>query len=176
MTIDQAAIVRPLGERTPQIDDGAFVAAGAVVVGDVVLAAGASVWYNSVLRAEKARITIGEHSNLQDQVACHVDEGFALTIGTGVSVGHGAVLHGCTLEDNVLIGMGARVLNGAVIGSGSMVAAGAVVLEGAIVPPKSLMAGVPAQVRRRLTDDEVTNIRRNAERYLEHADLHRAPR
>ena len=150
------------------------MAAGAILVGQVTLDDHSSVWYNSVLRAEAAPITIGAGSNLQDNVSCHVDRGFPLTLGTGVSVGHGAVLHGCTIENDVLIGMAATVMNGAVIGSGSLVAAGAVVLEGMIVPPGSLVAGVPAKVRRELTDDEITGIRRNAENYLGHVALHSA--
>jgi carbonic anhydrase/acetyltransferase-like protein (isoleucine patch superfamily) len=146
---------------------------GAVIVGNVTLADRASVWYNSVLRAELEPITIGAGSNLQDNVSCHVDTDFPLTLGAGVSVGHGAVLHGCTIEDNVLVGMAATILNGAVIGTGSLVAAGAVVLGGTIVPPGSLVAGVPAKVRRPLTDGEIASIRHNAENYLEHTELHR---
>jgi carbonic anhydrase/acetyltransferase-like protein (isoleucine patch superfamily) len=158
----------------PQVAESAFVAPGAVLVGNVTLGDDASVWYNSVLRAEQEPITIGAGSNLQDNVSCHVDRGYPLILGTGVSVGHGAVLHGCTIEDNVLVGMAATVMNGAVIGTGSLVAAGAVVLEGTIVPPGSLVAGVPAKVRRELSDDEIAGIRHNAEAYLGHAALHKA--
>lgn len=175
MTADSAARIITLpNTAAPSIAETAFVAAGAVIVGNVTLADRASVWYNSVLRAELEPITIGAGSNLQDNVSCHVDTDFPLTLGTGVSVGHGAVLHGCTIEDNVLVGMAATVLNGAVIGTGSLVAAGAVVLGGTIVPPGSLVAGVPAKVRRPLTDDEIESIRHNAENYLEHSELHRA--
>lgn len=156
----------------PSVADTAFVAPGAVLVGHVTLAEHASVWYNSVLRAEQEPITIGAGSNLQDNVSCHVDLGFPLIVGRNVSVGHGAVLHGCTIEDDVLIGMASTVMNGAVIGTGSLVAAGAVVLEGTVVPPGSLVAGVPAKVRRELTDDEIAGLRHNAENYLEHAALH----
>ncbi len=108
-------------------------------------------------------------------MVCHVDPGFPLTIGRGVSVGHGAVLHGCTVEDDCLVGMSATLLNGVVIGAGSLVAAGAVVLEGTIVPPGSLVAGVPAKVRRELTEEERSGIRRNAEVYLRHVAEHTAP-
>lgn len=175
MTVDRAAriIVLPTTPR-PSIAETAFVAPGAVIVGNVTLADRSSVWYNTVLRAELEPITIGAGSNLQDNVSCHVDTDFPLSLGTGVSVGHGAVLHGCTIENDVLIGMAATVLNGAVIGTGSLVAAGAVVLGGTIVPPGSLVAGVPAKVRRLLTDDEVASIRANADNYLEHVELHRA--
>jgi carbonic anhydrase/acetyltransferase-like protein (isoleucine patch superfamily) len=174
MTIDAAARLMTLPDRPrPRVAETAFVAAGAVLVGNVSLAEHASVWYNAVLRAEAEPILIGPGSNLQDNVSCHVDAGFPLTVGRDVSVGHGAVLHGCTVEDGALVGMAATVLNGAVIGAGSLVAAGAVVLEGTIVPPGSLVAGVPAKVRRELTAEEIAGIRRNAENYLGHAAMHR---
>lgn len=176
MSADPSArIIRLAGIPSPQIADDAFVAPGAVIVGDVRLAARSSVWYNAVLRAEAEPIVLGEGANLQDNVVCHVDAGYPLVIGSGVSVGHTAVLHGCTVEPDSLIGMGATVLNGAVIGAGSLVAAGAVVLEGTIVPPGSLVAGVPAKVRRELTDDERAGIRRNADAYLRHVAEHSAP-
>lgn len=175
MAIDPSARIIALPNTpAPGIADTAFVASGAVLVGRVTLADRASVWYNSVLRAEAEPITIGEGSNLQDNVSCHVDHGYPLTVGANVSVGHGAVLHGCTIEDDVLIGMASTVMNGAVIGAGSLVAAGAVVLEGTIVPPGSLVAGVPGKVRRELTVDEIAGNRHNAEEYLRHAALHGA--
>ncbi|MDQ1584206.1 MAG: hypothetical protein QOF36_2260 [Microbacteriaceae bacterium] len=164
-----------LGESLePAVDTDAWVAPGAVLAGNVTLHAGASVWYNAVLRAEAEAIVIGARSNLQDNVSCHVDHGFPLTLGAGVSVGHGAVLHGCTIEDDVLVGMSATVLNGAVIGSGSLLAAGTVVLEGAVIPPRSLVAGVPGKVRREITDAELTGIRKNADGYVGHTERHRA--
>ncbi|MFE6965908.1 gamma carbonic anhydrase family protein [Agromyces sp. NPDC057679] len=169
-----ARIIVLAGIPAPVIADSAFVAPGAVIVGDVRLEAGSSVWYNAVLRAEAEPIVLGADSNLQDTVVCHVDAGYPLTVGRGVSVGHGAVLHGCTVEDDCLIGMGATVLNGAVIGEGSLVAAGAVVLEGTVVPPGSLVAGVPAKVRRELSDAERDGIRRNAAAYLAHVEEHAA--
>lgn len=176
MTADPSARILTLaGIPAPVIDERAFVAAGAVIVGDVRLTAGSSVWYNAVLRAEAEPIVMGEDANLQDTVVCHVDAGYPLTIGRGVSVGHGAVLHGCTIEDECLIGMNATVLNGAVIGAGSLVAAGAVVLEGTVVPPGSLVAGVPGKVRRELSDAEREGIRRNASAYLRHVEEHSAP-
>ena len=175
MTSNPDARIIPLKTiAAPVIDPGAWVAPGAVVVGNVHLAAGASVWYNAVLRSDYPEpITIGAGSNLQDNVSCHVDSEFPLTLGSGVSVGHGAVLHGCTIEDDVLIGMSATVLNGAVIGAGSLIAAGTVVLEGTVVPPRSLVAGVPGKVRRGVTDDELEHIRANAAGYLQLTELHR---
>lgn len=175
MSIDPEATVRALaGSTAPDIAPDALVAAGARVVGRVRLAAGSSVWYNAVLRAEAAEILVGARSNIQDNVSCHVDAGFPLTIGRGVSVGHNAVLHGCTIQDDCIVGMSATVMNGAVIGRASLVAGGAVVLEGQVIPPRSLVAGVPAQVRRELTDDEVAGLRANAHHYVETARLHAA--
>ncbi|MFF2053170.1 gamma carbonic anhydrase family protein [Leifsonia sp. NPDC058194] len=156
----------------PQVSPDAFVAAGAVLAGRVRLAAGSSVWYNAVLRAEAEDIVLGERSNIQDNVSCHVDAGFPLTIGTDVSVGHNAVLHGCTVEDGALIGMHATVLNGAVVGAGSLVAAGTVVLEGTIVPPGSLVAGVPGKVRRELSAEERSGLVANSAAYLRLAEAH----
>jgi carbonic anhydrase/acetyltransferase-like protein (isoleucine patch superfamily) len=174
MTVADGARVISLGNgREPTVDNEAWVAPGAVLAGAIALAPGASVWYGTVLRAEHERIEIGARSNLQDNVSCHVDRGFPLTLGSGVSVGHGAVLHGCTIESDVLVGMSATILNGAVVGTGSLIAAGTVILEGAIIPPRSLVAGVPGKVRREITDDELAGIRRNADVYLQHTALHR---
>lgn len=156
----------------PQVHDEAWVAPTATLIGDVELHARSSVFYGSVLRADRDRIVIGERSNLQDGVVVHGDPGHPTIVGVGVSVGHRAVLHGCTVEDDCLIGMSATLLNGVVIGRESLVAAGAVVLEGTVVPPRSLVAGVPAKVRRELTDDELAGIRRNAETYLMLSEAH----
>src|SRR6185312_87350 len=143
MTTDPAASVLSVGGVSPQIDVSAFVAAGARVIGAVRLAEGASVWYNAVLRGDGDTITIGAGSNLQDNVSVHVDKGSPVVIGRDVSVGHNAVVHGCTIGDGSLVGMGAVVLNGARIGAGCLIAGGAVVLEGADIPAGSLVAGVP---------------------------------
>lgn len=151
---------------TPSIPDTAWVAPTATLVGRVTLGSRASVFYGAVLRADVDRITVGDATNLQDNVVVHCDAGVPTRLGDRISVGHGAILHGCTVEDDSLIGMGATVLNGAVIGAGSLVAAGAVVLEGTIVPPGSLVAGVPGKVRRELTAEEQAGIRDNAARYL----------
>jgi carbonic anhydrase/acetyltransferase-like protein (isoleucine patch superfamily) len=151
---------------TPEIDETAWIAPTATIIGRTRLAARSSVFYGAVLRGDTDSISLGEGSNLQDNVVVHADAGIPTSIGSGVSVGHSAVLHGCTIENDCLIGMHATVLNGAVIGTGSLVAAGAVVLEGTIVPPGSLVAGVPAKVRRELGEEERAGIRRNAETYL----------
>lgn len=164
----------PLSGRSPVVADTAWVAPTGVLVGQVTLGEQSGVWYGAVLRSEYEPIVVGERSNLQDGVVVHVDPGHPATIGGGVSVGHGAVLHGCTLDDDVLVGMSVTVLNGAVIGSGSLVAAGAVVLEGTVVPPGSLVAGVPAKVRRETTPEEREGIRLNAAVYVDLARQHAA--
>jgi carbonic anhydrase/acetyltransferase-like protein (isoleucine patch superfamily) len=156
----------------PDIAPDAWVAPGAVVLGAVRLGAQASVWYTSVVRADLDRIEIGDRSNLQDGCVAHADPGFPLRVGSGVSVGHRAVLHGCTIEDDVLIGMGAILLNGCRIGRGSLIAAGSVLLEGTQVPPGSLVAGLPGKVRRELTEQEVSAVQENARRYVELARAH----
>ncbi|KHL01096.1 gamma carbonic anhydrase family protein [Sinomonas humi] len=161
------------GGSSPDIHPSAFVAPTASIIGDAHLAEGSSAFYGVSVRADTATIRVGAGSNLQDNVVLHADAGFPCTLGSGVSVGHNAVVHGCTVEDNVLVGMSATIMNGAVIGSDSLVAAGAVVLEGTVVPPRSLVAGVPAKVRRELTDEEVAGVHRNAEHYQELARAHR---
>jgi carbonic anhydrase/acetyltransferase-like protein (isoleucine patch superfamily) len=165
-----------LGDRTPSVHDTAWVAPSAEVLGAVELQAGSSVWYTAVLRADVEPIVLGERSNLQDGVVVHTDAEHPTTIGSGVSVGHRAVLHGCTVGDDCLVGMGAVVLNGARIGAGSLVAAGAVVPQDTVVPPRSLVAGVPASVRREIDDPGLLRIRANAEVYVGLAELHRSAR
>ncbi|MEV8566470.1 gamma carbonic anhydrase family protein [Streptomyces sp. NPDC051322] len=169
----EKALISGVGGRRPRIDPAAFAAPTSVVLGDVTLAAGSSVWYHTVLRADCGPIVIGAETNIQDNSTVHVDPGFPVTIGERVSVGHNAVLHGCTVEDDVLVGMGATVLNGAHIGAGSLVAAQALVPQGMRVPPGSLVAGVPAKVRRELTDEEREGIKLNAAVYLDLVKAHR---
>ncbi|WP_332761106.1 gamma carbonic anhydrase family protein [Pseudarthrobacter sp.] len=159
--------------NTPAVHESAFIAPTASIIGEATLAEDSSAFYGVSVRADTAAISVGAGSNLQDNVVLHADPGFPCSVGAGVSVGHAAVVHGCTVEDDCLIGMGATVLNGAVIGTGSLVAAGAVVLEGTIVPPRSLVAGVPAKVRRELTDEEFDGVKQNAARYVELARAHR---
>lgn len=159
---------------SPEVHPGAWVAPTATLVGRVTLAEGASVFYGAVLRGDMDPITVGPRSNIQDGCVLHTDPGQPLTVGADVSVGHAAVLHGCTVEDGCLIGMGATVLNGARVGRGSLVAAGAVVPEGMEVPPGSLVAGVPAKVRRELSPEQTDALRQNAATYVELARRHRA--
>ncbi|MGQ1798146.1 gamma carbonic anhydrase family protein [Kocuria oceani] len=166
-------LVLPHSGHTPRIAASAFVAPTATVVGDVELGPDSGVFYGATVRGDRSPVRLGAGSNLQDNVVVHSDPGHPCTIGAGVSVGHGAVVHGCTVEDEVLVGMNATVLNGAVIGSGSLVAAGAVVLEGTVVPPGSLVAGVPAKVRRELTGPEREKVRSNARTYVQLSAEHR---
>ncbi|BDI21893.1 gamma carbonic anhydrase family protein [Herbiconiux sp. L3-i23] len=160
------SVILPFDGTSPEVDPSAFVASTATLVGRVRLAAESSVFFGAVLRADRDEISIGERSNVQDNVVIHGDPGKPAVVGRGVSIGHGAVVHGCTIEDDCLIGMHATVLNGAVVGRESLVAAGTVVLEGSIIPPRSLVAGVPGKVRRELTDDEVAKLHRNADTYV----------
>ncbi|MDN5899426.1 MAG: gamma carbonic anhydrase family protein [Brachybacterium sp.] len=158
---------------TPEVPKTAWVAPNATLVGKVTLAESSSVFFTAVLRGDMDSISIGARSNIQDGCVVHTDEGFPAVVGTGVSVGHRAVLHGCTVEDDSLIGMGAVVLNGAVVGAGSLVAAGAVVTEGMQIPPGSLVAGVPAKVRKELDEDALEALRKNARIYVDLSAKHR---
>jgi carbonic anhydrase/acetyltransferase-like protein (isoleucine patch superfamily) len=151
----------------PSIDDAAFVAPTAVVVGAVTMGPRASIWYGAVARADAEVIEIGEGSNIQDGCTLHSDPGFPLLVGRDVTVGHRVVLHGARIDDEVLVGMGSVVMNGAHIGSGSIVAAGAVVTPGKQFPPRSVIAGVPAKVVREATEDDLLHIRGNAASYTD---------
>lgn len=172
MTYAEPRFIRVLG-HTPQVARSAWVARNAVLAGEVMLGPRSSVWFGAVLRADAEAIRIGQSSNIQDGAIIHTDPGYPTTVGDGVSVGHRAVLHGCTVGDHVLVGMGAIVLNGAHIGEGSLLAAGTVVLEATTIPAGSLVAGVPGRVRRILNEDERDSIGRNAESYAARIDHYR---
>lgn len=148
------------------IDPSAFIHPLAAVIGDVTLGARVSVWPMAVIRADSATITVGADTNVQDGAVLHVDRGFPLTVGSRVSIGHRAVLHGATVEDDCLIAMGAILLNGVVVGAGSLVGAGAVCREGMRIPPRSVVLGVPARVARDATSEIADRIRRTMESYL----------
>ena len=162
-----------LNGTTPSVAESAWVAPTATLVGKVQIHEGASVWYGAVLRGDNEPIVIGPRSNVQDNCVFHVDKGIGVTLGEGVSIGHNATVHGATIGNHVLIGMGATVMNKVVIGDECLIAAGALVTEGMEIPPRSLVAGVPAKIRRELSDDEVQALYRNAETYEEHRELHR---
>jgi carbonic anhydrase/acetyltransferase-like protein (isoleucine patch superfamily) len=148
------------------IDPSAYIHPLAAVMGDVALGARVSVWPTAVIRADTAAITIGADTNVQDGAVLHVDTGFPLVIGARVSIGHRAVLHGATVEDDCLIAMGAILLNGVVVGAGSLVGAGAVCREGMRIPPRSVVLGVPARVAREATSEITDRIRHTMEGYL----------
>lgn len=152
----------------PRLGQHVFVAPNAAVVGDVELGDRASVWYSAVVRGDVNRITVGADSNVQDGAVLHGTLGeWPVVVGARVSIGHHATIHGCTLEDDVLVGIGARVLDGARVGSWSLIAAGAIVREGMVVPPRSLVVGVPGVVKRELTERELEIVRRTPGRYRE---------
>lgn len=166
--------ILPFEGRTPEVHETAWLASTAALIGKVRVEADASVWYGAVLRGDIDEIVLGRGSNLQDNVVVHTELGSPAIVGENVSVGHGAIVHGCVIEDGCLIGMNATVLTGAVVGRDTLVAAGAVVLEGTVIPPRSLVAGVPAKVRRELTDDEVAALHGNSERYVARAKVYAA--
>ena len=165
-------MLKALGPQTPQVDPTAWVADDAVVVGDVTIGPQSGIWYTTVVRGDGDPIRIGARTNVQDGCVLHSDPGVGIVLGDDVSVGHRAVLHGCVIEDLVLIGMGAIVMNRARIGTGSIVAAGALVTEDTVVPPGSLVMGSPAKVRRLVTEEESAIVRYAAEHYVTLAELH----
>ncbi len=168
-------LILPFEGQYPEIHPSAFVAANATVIGRVRIAANASVFYGAVLRGDMDWIELGEGSNVQDNTVVHTDTGIPTRIGAGVGIGHAAIIHGTTIEDGSLIGMGAKLLNGSVIGAGSLIAAGAVVLEGQVIPPGSIAAGVPAKVRGEITDDAMRErVRTNALVYQALGQKHKA--
>lgn len=158
-----------LGDLHPQLGPGAWAAPSADLIGDVRLAARASVWFGAVIRADNTPIVVGESSNIQDGSVCHSDEGFPLTIGARVTVGHQAILHGCTIANECLIGMGARILNGAVIEAHCIVGASALITEGKTFPSGSLIIGAPARAVRQVTEEERQALIVSAEHYAQKA-------
>jgi carbonic anhydrase/acetyltransferase-like protein (isoleucine patch superfamily) len=160
-----------LGEDAPEIAPSAFVADGATLIGKVTLQANSSVWYGATLRGDNERITIGENSNVQENTVMHADPGYPLTIGRDVTIGHQAMLHGCTIGDGALVGIQAVILNGAKIGKGCLVGAGALVTEGKEFPDNVLIIGTPAKAVRELTADDVARLKGSADSYVERAQL-----
>lgn len=157
----------------PQIAPSAFVAPGAFLIGRVIVEDGASIWFNAVLRGDNEPIVIGPRSNVQDLTVMHTDIGYPLRIGSNVTIGHRAILHGCTIEDNSLIGMGAVILNGARVGEGALIGAGALVPEGAEIPAGHLAIGVPARVVRPLSEQEQQRLLAAAASYADRAQQYR---
>jgi carbonic anhydrase/acetyltransferase-like protein (isoleucine patch superfamily) len=166
-------MIKELKDKRPKISDGAYVAPTASVIGDVTVGEGSGVWFGAVVRGDSNRIRIGRRTNVQDLCILHVDGENQLSIGDDVTIGHRAILHGCTISDRVLIGMGAIVMNGAKVGSDSIIGAGALVTERTEIPPGSLAIGFPAKVRRALIEDETLAIKTSAVHYSENAALYK---
>ncbi len=156
--------------KQPTIHNSVFIAPGAVVRGDVTLEENVNIWYNAVIRGDTASVVVGKNSNIQDNAVIHVDHDFPTMIGENATIGHGAILHGCKVEKEVLIGMGAIVLNGAVIGAGSIVGAGALVTAGTVLPENSLVVGSPAKVIRQVSEEQRAATVENALQYVKEAE------
>jgi len=168
------ALIRPSGGKAPRVDPTAFAVEGSTIIGDVEIGPGASIWFGVVVRGDVNAIRIGARTNVQDLTVVHVTGGTHPTvIGDEVTIGHRVVLHGCTVHDRCLIGIGAIVLDGAVVGPEAMVGAGALVPPGMVVPPRTLVLGSPAKVKRALTDAEVEHLRVSADRYAGYAAQYR---
>ena len=151
------------------VGEGVFIAANTVLTGDVTLGKDSAVWFNTVIRGDEAKVIIGDRTNVQDNCTLHVNEHYPLSIGNDVTIGHNAIVHGCTVGDGTLIGMGAVILNGAKIGSHCLIGAGALVTENAEIPDGSLVIGMPGKVKRELTEEEQAGVLKNAEVYVEEA-------
>ncbi len=149
------------------IDKNVYVADGAYIIGDVTIGEDCGVWYNAVIRGDEDTIEIGKRTNIQDNAVLHIDTGFPLKVGSNVTIGHGAIVHGCTIGDNVLVGMGAIIMNGAVIGDNSIIGAGALVTQNAQIPAGSVAFGNPAKVRGEVKEEDVTHILHNADVYVD---------
>ena len=162
-------MIYALADATPKIDPDAWIAPGCHVIGNVTIGAAASVWFGATLRGDNELIAVGEGSNIQENAVLHTDMGFPLTIGKGCTIGHKAILHGCTIGDNSLIGMGATVLNGAVIGENCLIGAGTLITENKVIPDGSLVMGVPGKVVRSLDDKAIAGLKLSALHYSENA-------
>lgn len=168
-------MIRALRGVAPRISETAFVADSADVIGDVVLGEESSVWFHAVVRGDLNPIRIGNRTNIQDLCVLHVLRNHGpVNLGDDITVGHGAILHACTIKDRVLVGMGAIILDGVIIGEDSVVGAGALLAPGTVIPPESLALGAPAQVRRHVTQEELDRIRISARNYVEYARLYKS--
>ena len=160
--------------KSPRNEGAAFVAPNATVQGDVILKPGSTVWYGAVLRGDDGTLTLGENSNVQDNAVLHCDPGGQVVLGKNVTVGHSAIVHGCTVGDNSLVGMHATILNHAVVGRNCIIGAGALVPEGMVIPDNSVAVGVPARVIKTIRDDQLAHNIENAEAYVEMGRQHAA--
>ena len=168
-------MIAPYAGRAPRLDPTVFVVESATVIGDVVIGPESSVWFGAVVRGDIESIRIGARTNVQDNATIHVVGGkFGTRLGDGVTVGHNAIVHGCTIEDGALVGMGAIVLDDALVGAESLIGAGALVPPGARIPPRSLVLGSPGKVVRPVSDEELERIRSSAANYVGYAQRYRA--
>ena len=167
--------VYEIDSHIPDIAPSAFIAPNATIVGQVTIASHASVWFNSVIRADYEKITIGAGSNVQDLTMCNADTGKPLNIGKGVTIGHNCVIHGCTIEDDCLIGMGVVIMNGAIIKKGSLIAAGSLILENTIIPENSLVTGSPGKIKKTLDKGAVELIHASSDIYKDRAVGYKTP-
>ena len=163
-----------LGDNTPRIPQSAYIAPGATVIGKVSLGEESSVWPSAVIRGDDDTIAIGDHTNVQDGAVLHVDPDCPMSVGANVTVGHQAMLHGCTIGDGSLVGIQAIVYNKAVIGQDCLIAAGAIVTEGKVFPDRSLIVGAPAKLHRQLTDEDLAGMRANVDAYVQRGRLFKA--
>lgn len=161
-----------LGDRVPHFGEGSWIAENATVIGQVEAGRNVSIWYNVVIRGDNDPITIGDNTNIQDGSILHNDDGVPLKIGSNVTVGHMAMLHGCTIDDGTLIGINAVVLNHAVIGKDCIIGANALIPEGKVIPDRSLVVGSPGRIIRELSDEDIAGIRTNAANYVANARLY----
>jgi carbonic anhydrase/acetyltransferase-like protein (isoleucine patch superfamily) len=159
-----------MSEGTPKVDETLFLADGAHVTGNVTIGKNVGIWYNAVVRGDEATIEIGDNSNVQDNAVVHVGYGYDCKIGNGVTIGHGAIVHGCTVGDNTIIGMGAIILNGAKVGKNCIIGAGALVAEGKEIPDNSVAFGSPAKVFREMRPEDIEHNKQNAMEYVQLID------
>ena len=158
--------IYPLGELTPKVDPDSWIAPNATLIGQVEVAKGASIWWNCTVRGDTDLLSVGENSNIQDNSVLHTDPGIPMVVGKNVTVGHRVILHGCTIGDNTLIGMGSTLLNGSVIGKNCLIGANTLIPEGKVIPDRSLVVGLPGRIVRELTDEEVAGLQTSADRYV----------
>ena len=158
--------IYPLGELTPKVDPDSWIAPNATLIGQVEVAKGASIWWNCTVRGDTDLLSVGENSNIQDNSVLHTDPGIPMVVGKNVTVGHRVILHGCTIGDNTLIGMGSTLLNRSVIGKNCLIGANTLIPEGKVIPDRSLVVGLPGRIVRELTDEEVAGLQTSADRYV----------
>ncbi|PNR92303.1 gamma carbonic anhydrase family protein [Petrotoga sp. 9PWA.NaAc.5.4] len=158
-------MIHKFNDITPEISEDVFLAPDCQIIGNVKIGKGSSIWFNTTLRGDIGPINIGEYTNIQDNSVVHIDSNFPVIIGNRVTVGHNAIIHGCEIADNCLIGMGAIILNGAKIGESCLIGAGTLITENKIIPPYSLVIGVPGRIVRNLTEEEIEKLKNSAKEY-----------